>query len=75
MADNRIQMPGAFGGLMRYDEEYKSRFMISPTQVILGIVLLIIFVLILKMLITIQPQSFSSNLPVPANQLFLNLID
>ncbi|MBU0760175.1 MAG: preprotein translocase subunit Sec61beta [Nanoarchaeota archaeon] len=38
-------MPGAFGGLMRYDEEFRSRFMISPVHVIgfiIGIVVLII---------------------------------
>lgn len=48
MADNKISMPGAFGGLMRYDEEYKSRFMISPHQVIIFVILLILFVLALK---------------------------
>jgi preprotein translocase subunit Sec61beta len=50
MADNKIHMPGAFGGLMRYDEEYKSRFMVTPTQVIVGIAVLIVFVLALKLL-------------------------
>lgn len=46
--DGRISMPGSFGGLMRYDEEYKSRFMLSPTQVIVFIVMIILFVLGLK---------------------------
>ena len=41
-------MPGAFGGLMRYDEEYQSRFMLNPTTVIIFIVLIIFLVLILK---------------------------
>jgi len=45
---NQIQMPGAFGGLMRYDEEYTSKFMISPGHVIGFIILVIIFVLALK---------------------------
>ena len=42
---SKIQMPSGFGGLMRYDEEYTSRFMISPTQVIgfLILILLIVF--------------------------------
>ncbi|MEK6928524.1 MAG: preprotein translocase subunit Sec61beta [Nanoarchaeota archaeon] len=48
MADNKISMPGAFGGLMRYDEEYKSRFMIGPGTVIGFIILIIIFVSVLK---------------------------
>ena len=50
MAD-KISMPGgAFGGLMRYDEEYKSRFMISPGQVVGFIILIILFVTFLKIL-------------------------
>lgn len=50
MADNKIHMPGAFGGLMRYDEEYKSRFMISPGQVVGFIVAIIILVFALKII-------------------------
>ena len=46
---DKISMPGgAFGGLMRYDEEYKSRFMLGPGQVIGFIVLIILFVTALK---------------------------
>ena len=48
MTDNRISLPGVGGGLMRYDEEYSSKFMISPVQVIAYIVTLIIFVAALK---------------------------
>ena len=48
MAENKIQMPGAFGGLMRYDEEYNSKFMISPKSVIAFLVLIIAFVVVLK---------------------------
>lgn len=51
--DNKIHMPGAFGGLMRYDEEYSSRFMITPTHVIAFIVIIILFVLALKFLFPI----------------------
>ena len=46
--DNKIHTPGVFGGLMRYDEEYKSRFNISPGHVIGFIIIVIIFVLFLK---------------------------
>lgn len=46
---DKINIPGGFGGLMRYDEEYKSKFMISPGQVIVFIVLIIVFVLVLKL--------------------------
>lgn len=41
-------MPGGMGGLVRYDEEYKSRFMITPTQVVAYIIVLAILVLVLK---------------------------
>lgn len=48
MSENKISMPGSFGGLMRYDEEYGSKFMISPGQVVGFIVVMIIAVLALK---------------------------
>jgi len=46
--DNKIQMPGVFGGLMRYDSEFKSRFMYSPTVVIGYVIAIVLFVLVLK---------------------------
>ncbi len=48
MAEQKIHMPGPFGGLIRYDEEYKSRFMLSPAHVIGFIVAIIALVLVLK---------------------------
>ena len=50
---NQVQMPGVFGGLMRYDEEYASRFLVSPTQVIFLIVAIVVFVFALKLLFPI----------------------
>lgn len=49
MAEQKIHMPGAFGGLTRYDEEYTSRFMLSPTHIIALIVAIIVFVVGLKL--------------------------
>ena len=46
--ENKMSMPGGFGGLVRFDEEYKSRFMMNPSAVIGFIVLIIIFVAVLK---------------------------
>jgi len=43
-----MQMPGIFGGLMRYDEEYNSRFMLNPTAVIGLIVVIVVAVIALK---------------------------
>ena len=46
--DNKIYMPGNFGGIVRYDEEYKSNFMLSPVAVIAYVILVLVFVVALK---------------------------
>ena len=46
--DGKVNLPGGMGGLMRYDEEYNSRFMISPAHVIAFVVAILVFVLALK---------------------------
>ncbi len=53
----KMQMPGVFGGLMKYDEEYKSRFMISPGMVIGFIVLIIVFVVVMKIFYPVSAPS------------------
>ena len=49
MADNKINVPGSMGGLMRYDEEYSSKFMLNPAHVIAFLILVIIFVIFLNL--------------------------
>ncbi len=39
----KINMPAGFGGLMRYKEEYPSKFMLEPKHVVIFIILIIIF--------------------------------
>ena len=46
MAD--INAPAGFGGLMRYKEEYDSKFKFSPASVIVMIVVVIALVLSLR---------------------------
>ena len=49
MAENTgIKMPSGFGGIMRYDEEYSSRFMLSPAAVVGIIIGVIVLVFLLK---------------------------
>lgn len=48
--DNKVSMPGVFGGLVRYDEEYKSRFMLSPAQVLAFIVVIVVFIVVMKIM-------------------------
>ena len=42
-SDNKINLPGGFGGLTRYSEEYESKFNLKPTYVIVFIILIIAF--------------------------------
>jgi preprotein translocase subunit Sec61beta len=47
-------MPAGFGGLMRYNEEYKSKFNLSPGHVIGFVVLVILFVILLKIFLPVS---------------------
>tara|TARA_Y100000310_G_C20612042_1_gene778524 strand:- start:1246 stop:1404 length:159 start_codon:yes stop_codon:yes gene_type:complete len=47
MADNKIQMPSSQGGLVSYHDEYKSRFMIKPTTVVILIVVVVALIITL----------------------------
>jgi len=64
--DNKIQMPGVFGGLMRYDSAYKSKFQFSPIAVIAFVVVVILFVIAIKFLFPYSPPvaSTGGNIPV-----------
>jgi preprotein translocase subunit Sec61beta len=57
--DNKIQMPGAFGGLMRYDAEYVSNVMLSPTAVVIFLAVVVAFVLVLKIFFPVSFLSLS----------------
>ena len=48
MANTGLNMPSSYGGLMRYNEEYKSKFMLKPAHVIVFIIAIILFVEVLK---------------------------
>jgi len=48
--DNKIHMPAGFGGLMRYDEEYDSKFRLKPVHVIGFVILIIAFRVILSLM-------------------------
>ena len=48
MANTGINMPSSYGGLMRYNEEFESKFMIKPTHVIIFVVAILVIVTVLK---------------------------
>ncbi|HLC87363.1 MAG TPA: hypothetical protein VJH65_03765 [Candidatus Nanoarchaeia archaeon] len=43
MADNRINVPSGFGGLLKFQEEYESKFNLKPMHIFVFIILIIIF--------------------------------
>lgn len=53
--DNQVSMPGVFGGLMRYNDEYKSTLMFKPWHIIGGIVVLALIVIALKVFFPVVP--------------------
>jgi len=48
MAKSGVNMPAGFGGLMRYSEEYKSKFILTPKHVIAYIIVVVLFVTALR---------------------------
>jgi preprotein translocase subunit Sec61beta len=40
-SDNKINLPGGFGGLMHYNEEYESYYMLKPSHVVALIILIL----------------------------------
>lgn len=57
MVENKMSMPGIFGGLMRFDEEYKSRFMIDPAHVLAFVVLIVVFIIVLNQVWPVTPTA------------------
>ncbi len=43
MANTGVNLPGGFGGLMRFGEEYPSKFNLKPMHVILFVIFIILF--------------------------------
>ena len=46
--DNSVSMPGVFGGLMRYNEEYPSKLTFKPIHIIIAVVAFAVVVIGLK---------------------------
>lgn len=47
---NQINLPGGFGGLMRYGEEYDSNILLKPTHVVGLVILIIAFRMVLPLI-------------------------
>jgi preprotein translocase subunit Sec61beta len=49
-----INLPSGMGGLVRYNEEYESRFHLSPAHVIGFVILTVLFVVALRVFFPIS---------------------
>jgi preprotein translocase subunit Sec61beta len=43
MAESGINVPSGFGGLVKFKEEYESKFGLKPIHVILFVILIVVF--------------------------------
>jgi len=43
MADNSVNMPSGFGGLVKFKEEYESKFNLKPMHIVIFVILIIVF--------------------------------
>jgi preprotein translocase subunit Sec61beta len=53
MADDSINLPSGYGGLVRFKEEYASLFNIKPMHVILFLILLVAFRVVLGLTVKV----------------------
>ena len=53
MAESTVNTPMGFGGLMRFNEEYPSKFKLSPVQVVGFVIAVILFVIVLNIFLPV----------------------
>jgi preprotein translocase subunit Sec61beta len=51
MADENINIPAGFGGLIKFKEEYESKFSLKPIHIIIFIILIVAFRILLPFFI------------------------
>jgi len=49
-SDNKINLPGSFGGLMRFSEEYSSYINLKPAHVIVFVIAIIVIRVMLPLI-------------------------
>ncbi len=50
-SDNKVSLPGGFGGLMRYSEEYNSYINLKPTHVVIFVILILVFRIVMPFIL------------------------
>jgi preprotein translocase subunit Sec61beta len=51
MADNAVNIPSGFGGLVKFKEEYESKFNLKPVHVVVFVILIVVFRIALQIFI------------------------
>ena len=49
-SDNKVSLPGSFGGLMRFSEEYSSYINLKPAHVIVFVIAVIVIRVMLPLI-------------------------
>ncbi len=50
MAENKVNLPGGFGGLTRFSEEYSSYFNLKPIHIIIFVIFIVAFRILLNII-------------------------
>jgi len=51
MADSGINMPSGVGGLVRFKEEYNSKFNLKPVHIVVFVILIVVFRIVLPFIV------------------------
>ncbi len=50
MVENKVNLPGGFGGLTRFSEEYESYFNLKPVHIIIFVIGIVAFRILLSVI-------------------------
>lgn len=51
MADSGMNVPSGMGGLVKFKEEYESKFNLKPTHVVIFVILIVVFRIALQIFV------------------------
>lgn len=51
MADSGVNIPSGFGGLVKFKEEYQSKFNLKPVHVVIFVLLIVVFRIALQIFV------------------------
>ncbi len=51
MADSGMNVPSGMGGLVKFKEEYESKFNLKPTHVVVFVILIVLFRIVLQIFV------------------------